>query len=1068
MTDYLLNENTLNSAFHKFDVYTSNIVHPENFINESQRLNYYIGLSDEESLAFKYTLKTICEAYLYQLLEEDDMINEGFKDFTNKVKDLWKLSKDKVEGILKKASGKIKTVIEFIIKINKALVNSVEKAVEIFEEMLEKLNDSVRNIFRSFFGTDEKQENSFLEKITKMVQERIKEKSSDVKESFDDWLNNDFVFESEEGYVQKLAKEEENKNVSTKDIYQNAIDAKPSKKLSKWKTIGKAVAKAIGWGLLSYVLMVLGPALIGLTAVGTPLVVAIAHLIGCFIWGTIGVVKAIRNHKKYINSPEFEKKTKKQKLWHWFWFVLSLALAAAPFLTSGFSFIKTAIESGASSIMPPESVQNCIKFLNNIWKNCTGVDNANVAKNFPELLGKEREFVKIVEEHSSSSNSGQEPKELTDQIDKFKNGHYKGSTDIQKGLDACKGKFDTPGYHEVSVNMQAGATKQKDILQGIIDYAKQKFNVDVSYDTITNGGVSGATKNMAGHFNLLKIKTEDPEQIKDILAHATELMPKTHSIVDWTRSAASTITDVVSQTSIHIPQIMHTMFGLPFSTIIDVKKVTKKGPFLLVMNSSTYGENKYKYTITEAKYMTYKDASGKYKNLNENAFTNMQKMMDKQNKYMDAAIEKISKDESKDSDKLVKEIEKYKKNFDKNENIIVFYTTDKEIESNAPKEKTSKEDKKNEGFEIDNEDILIEDLDGSKYYIDENGEEYLIEFDNERSVFESKDDLIPVVLFNPYISCGVDLINSKRIRSHTTKKGERRLGTSKRVKPWTIKGLFKSLQFLPVDGGMSTSDIHNLLIEIGSVSITNTFRRTIPTQPCKLEDKKWIVDTNNCKNENEVLKDFGLFTPKEIADSLNDKENIYKLFGNTKQTSDPNEKNNFIEQNKNVESRKARYFKWCQEDENIKKEIQNDEWLKSQIGTNNEETNKKNFEIIYPRLVRIENEYYDAKDESDGEFTKKEKKSIWKRIANSITSLFKKKKEDKDIPKEKQEKISDEESKHKDAVVRLGLMLLKKENSRTSKKKNNIHESLVSYMKSNLVDKDIYEYWNEYCRMIAD
>jgi hypothetical protein len=224
---------------------------------------------------------------------------------------------------------------------------------------------------------------------------------------------------------------------------------------------------------------------------------------------------------------------------------------------------------------------------------------------------------------------------------------------------------------------------------------------------------------------------------------------------------------------------------------------------------------------------------------------------------------------------------------------------------------------------------------------------------------EESNEKIALFTYNPMIMGFIDLAagSSKGPRKH----------------PYYVKGLFASLEFIPVDGGMTPDNIVKYFTELAKESIKANFNM-VSDLPCIKQDKTWVENKDSIYKD-KPRKDFGMFTNKEITEIVNNADKITDYLGGEHHESSKNitnERKRNQEEAKHHEENVKRKVKAIENDKKLKDFIDNEaKTLKGEGKLINPDgtVNKDELERVYKPLERIEHNYLSGKKKK-GFFTR--------------------------------------------------------------------------------------------------
>lgn len=993
----------IDNIFHKISIYNHRHI-KGGFIHESY-MN--VGFNIDEQFAARDLLICTANKYIESLYEEYcneynlpideglfDNLKGGVKKASSKVQDFVKNVENKAKEGWDKLVENVKQVKDFIEAVKKGVIDSAKKLVEKVNEMMISLGTSLAKLVQTL-GGDEKESYQFFESKVEEALKDEKSQKENVYESFGKALSNNEQLVLEWNPFKKKDKKQDSSNdkqdkdnKKSSNEYDDAAKAKPGKFKAGAKMVGKALLQCILQMLAYYAVTILLPAIVTLTA--GPLAGAIVGVIAKIAWSSTTLYKQVKSMMQTVKSADYKKSPKWMKAVRWALFVLSVAGAAFTIVTglSDAWKIGEAIAKGAAgTVLPDEAVVKLTKTLNGFWKDITGSDTPG----YEALVKAENAtWTEIVEQTSDAAKAA---KEGENKFDTHKSNEFKVSetnnfdhtkdiagddlankmkelanSDNIKGsmkmLDQVKDiQVDTPGVTAFAVDGSVmGGQRAAWIAKIANDLGVDPSNIDINQ--VTNTALANSTNNAAGTIFQVVVKgAATPERIETITNAVAGHGGFCH-ILSNIANHAETVSKVIEH-PMELIKGTFCAFGGLFPT---AKKFLKRGGFNLRLSSKASGGKLYKVeSENDIKEMQYSEFKSKYSNLNPNVFTNMEKIvntnMEALNKYKEEK-EKESKLSSQDKKRLKAinaQIEKMKDG-SKDYTVLVFYGN--KVENVKTKKQT-----------------------------------------NEAK--ETKEEATPLMFFNPMLMGFGDLA----------------AGSSKgvRKKLYYVKGLFASIEILPVDGGMSVEEVVEMFINLSNEAINSAYNMN-PDVPCYKEGKQWIENDKSIY-KGKARQDFGMFTNTEITEIMNNKDEMSKYLGGEHYTGSnkTNEKQSTEKQKEHHTKVVKRYKENIENDKELKEFIDKSKTLKGKgkLVDDDGHVNDEELEKLCNKLIRIEHNYL-SKKKKKGFFqsikdfffgSKDDEKEQYdpeevKQLALKIASIEKKKREKKNESIEDYEPIN--------------------------------------------------------------
>ena len=134
--------------------------------------------------------------------------------------------------------------------------------------------------------------------------------------------------------------------------------------------------------------------------------------------------------------------------------------------------------------------------------------------------------------------------------------------------------------------------------------------------------------------------------------------------------------------------------------------------------------------------------------------------------------------------------------------------------------------------------------------------------EDDKQETEEDDEEIAVLEFVPFFNCW-DIADAN-------KKGPRE-------EPYSFKGCFINLEFIPIEGGASQNKIEKVLGELLHNMVNNCYN-LMPDKPCIKEEgsKKFKVNENSLFKPEQEREELANFSNKDLTDILNNPKNAYK------------------------------------------------------------------------------------------------------------------------------------------------------------------------------------------------
>ena len=1024
----------IDSVFRKMSIYNSHYGN-SNIFESSSKDSFDIYFTYNEQIAIRDTFCMILENYMYEMLRDEGLIDEGLADA---LKSSYNIAKEKLTNISKEVSDKFKLVKEFINDIKNKAIKSVKELVDKVVDMMLALGCNVMRLCQKL-KIDGEQAQAFLkEKVSDAFKDKAITKSN-IYESLGknyDMLNEEQINE----FIGFGKKKESNEKTSKSNEYADAANAVADK--DKGKLTAKGIFKAIGSILLQMlayaVVAVLIPAIV--TLIAGPVAGFFAEAIAKIIWSGVSMWKLIKNERKLRKTDEWKKKKKVGKAIHTVVFAISIicsvgaAISGVADLAKG---INALINGNLAGILPSEVVQNVTKILNDFWKKLTGGDAPGYDKLLEAQNAVENGITKTVEEIPEETASTDGIKNVEDTL---KGTDYNGSsTKMLKDAVSNKGLVSTPGETVIVVDGSAASGPVKRLIQQISDATGIPAD-EITSKVVNNAGVQAASNGAGGSVTLLSIPMDATSVNVGKLAGCTyEYGRRITSFladggVDVSAGNGATMMALVSKLSSPVVKTIVEPIAkiaskfVPFAGLMKIPSVSNVEPnnaFRLRVGSGRTGG--YVYDITETKDITYKELQKILEKKNSSVYSKMTAIIktnyDACKKRIDELKENLDTKEDKEQYNLIinkyNEIDKYVNGDDGK--ILIFYGILK------TKPKTSKS---------------RDAADTSKNTVSE------AQTENQS---ENKEP-VPVVFVNPMLMCAGDIASGRS-------KGPRK-------NLYYLKGINSRLEFLPVKGGMSAEDIYKMLGNIMKESVKANWN-VVWDMPCDKEKDKYVINKQSHYTDDEKRADFGNFTNTELTNIMNDPDSIIKYIGGEHaDDSLTGIKHDYIEHT-NSEKQKEHRKKVVEEIKDILKDENSEshKYMKDNRDLRKVFVDKEghiideNFDKLVNLLLRVEQSYGT---------TKKAKKSLF----DKVKSLFGGKDEDDDIFNKVDNKkltklallLNSERNERKKLKAKENKAKSSSDSKTTDSKSGNDDKKAESYEydeeNSNMIDEDYIDYDN--------
>lgn len=928
----------MDNVFHKMSLYNYRQRHGS-FIHE----NYSdVSLSIEEQFAvrdfFILTANKYLESLYVEFCNENEIpLNEDLESIKGGVKSLVQKGKDALQNISDKAKEsfdklleKFQAVKEFIEMVKKGAINTAKKLVEMFNNMMLSVGGNFMTLIKKL-GGDEKECYEIFEKNVENAFKDEKNQKENVYESFGNALANNDDLVVLEGLFDKFKKKKEDKKGNE---YDDAANAKPKSKIGM---ISKAFLDMLLQMAAYYAVTIVLPAVIGLLA--GPFAAAIVAVVAKVAWASTTLWKQVKSMIETVKSAEYKAAPKWKKALRWSLFILSVAGSVVTIVTGvkdAWKIGEAIANNAISQVLPDEAVQKCMKSLNEFWKKLSGEN----APGYDKLLAAENQTWSELSELGEKSKEGQEKFDKNNNNGEFNKSEtnnfqhnediagsefrkateeiansdsIKGSRAMHKAIEQVTGQTDG-----VTASFIDGATVGKigrtEYINDIVKQMNQNgFNLsasDIDISQLTNNALKAATDGQAGTVFQLVIKGDATQQMQDALRTAVNIVAQDNGMKAGFFHMFSKVVDSAAMTVTHaLPLINGTI--APFAGLFP-GKYFKEGGFRVRLSSKASKGKLYRVEsqddILEIPYTEFKQ---KYGDKNPSGVKD---------------IETIIRNNRDELTKLKEELDK--------------------------KEQRTREDKK-----------LSKAIDKKLKTIEEGAETYKVlvvlgtletKSKSKGEVKEAKEESnekIALFTYNPMIMGFIDLAagSSKGPRKH----------------PYYVKGLFASLEFIPVDGGMTPDNIVKYFTELAKESIKANFNM-VSDLPCVKQDKTWVENKDSIYKD-KPRKDFGMFTNKEITEIVNSSDKITDYLGGEHHESSSNktnERKRNQEEAQHHEENVARKIKAIENDEKLKDFIDNEaKTLKGEGKLINPDgtVNKDELERVYKPLERIEHNYLSGK-----------------------------------------------------------------------------------------------------------
>lgn len=1034
---------SIDSLFNKMAIYNNRLKNP-NYIHESAQ---DVSFNIEEQYAARDILLNICEQYEIALYEElctefeipiDEAITSA-KDLLNKIKDAAKKGSDKLKDAVNNITEKLKAVKEFISDAMKNAIKSAKELVNRFTDMMISIGTNFVDLVKKLGGSDD----DFGE-FEGMVKEAVKAEKT-AKENIYESISN-YIKSGEEISEERIneflgfgkKKDDAPKDDTKKggNEYDAAADAKAGKETGKkggmiWQTIKKILLQMVAY----YAATIILPALV--TLFFGPIAGAIVEVLAKAIWSSATIYKQVKDMIKTCKSEEYKKSKWWKKGLRWLLFIVSMYFACKTLKNTamdGVGIVDKWMSGKISEVLPSDAVQGITKIFNNFFKwiageNAAGYDKLVEAQNkvytqVIEIAGEGKaasdEAKANFDDHAnkgqfkaSETNTFDKTEQLAgkDLADKMREVANAGEKSSKAVLDnVTQVQVDTPGVTAFAID---GATLGKIGRAEYIEQIAKQIGVnpsDIDISQVTDTALRQATSGRAGTFFQVIIKGDATQEMADAVNKAVQNVASNAGMGGGFFHMMSNIADNISP----VKQIISwpaDLFKNSFAAFgglfpIAVEAIKENGPFKLRLGSARTGN--YIYLIEEdgIEKMPYDKFVSTYKDRNPKVFSNMQKIINDNAKLLEKAKSELeskkslSRDDKKKLKSITAQLEMIKEG--KSEyDVLIFSTHDKRADMDI---------KESELNEID---TLI--AEGKKSEDDK---------DNR------SDKLFPVAFINPLIIAGGDLTRQ------TKSKGPR-------ANLYFMKGLYARWELLPVDGGMSKSDITDFFGKLLFESVKAAFNMT-PDMPCIKKLGKYKVNPESLAGDKD-RKDFGSFTNQEIVDIMNSPKSAADYLGGEYASDilsggshDYSEQTNTEKRKKHHEKVVKQYTDIMNDDSEVKDLINNSKSLKKVLLNDDGTVNQDEVDKLSKNFIRVENNYAKGKN----------KKGLFKRLI----SWFKGEKDNDVDPKE---------------LEKLSFMLASK---RIKLKKQRVAEGLETEMDFTILEANIEiiqkelsnYYYNEY------
>jgi hypothetical protein len=964
---------SLDSIMHKLSIYNYRAKNP-NFIHESDK-NVYLTL--EEQVAARDFFLCVASQYERSIyvdfcnehnIELDvDMINESVKDFLNKLSDAVKNVPEKTKEAFNKVKDKVSEIKEFIKNL---MSNSIKTAKDIFENltnMFIKFGSGLKGIVEKFTEDNiDEIKDQYFEAVDAAYKDQSKSKNADnIYESLGNYISgkeyNEELINEAFGLFKKKKKENEPDSKDTKskkgnvytDAAQNKGDGK--KKGGFWAAIGKALLNMAAYYAVTVVIPLIIMIACPVPGVG---IATIVHYVGAGVWGTVGIIKQIKQIRTVIKSGQFKQRGKFHKVITIIWWLLMLACQGSAILKAGKGLAEVAqhlTEGGTlATILPPEVLQKALNWFNNLVKEWTGnPNNLPAVDHINKVLEGEqiKEWERAMEEFKNNGGDIENMGEFNN-WDKLEEVLPKESVDKLKSIaDMPKeevlkygDKLNWKTYQAIMKDMQGSLDTGNQIVV-VTDNAKRSIDrlndlnahgdglgVNVTHQQYAINAIRDATHGNQGIAQTLVIDMaptpENIEKVQQLLGdNMYAVLSKPNSLVDTVKE---------------IPHIVGNF--IPFAGIWPSVTKFVKGPFKLRLGSGrTYY---YPYLIPGEEgilKVPYNKFIDEYKDKNPKAIAEVKKYVDQnlklaeEYKKMLEEKKKLSKDEKKDHKKVIKYLENAKEGKAEWE-VIIFCTNDETADKDV--EKSSKRSKK----EDSTNESLITEASKAKY---------------------------PVMFFCPMLMCFGDLARRRKTKP-------------KRSHIYLFKGLLSRIEILPVKEGMSGNEVMKFIIDIAKRSLDSNYN-IVFDKPCFKKDGEYVENTESPTKGKERM-DFGGFTNEQITKFMNNNDAIADYIGGDHATDTiSGGKHKYIE--KKSENRKE-FVNLLTKNDEIKEYVDKElPSVKKHLYDSDGNLNEKEFDKILPILQRTEKSYLGTSENKKGFLSKL--KSLFNKDEESEKSKIK-------------------------------------------------------------------------------
>lgn len=962
----------IDSVMEKLGKYVNRLSN-ENYITESDQ---NILFNIEEQYAVRDIFLAVAEQYergLYiEFCNENNiefdanLINEGLKDALGNIYDKIRDSGQKVKQAAVEVADKVKAVKEFVKEITQKAIKSAKDLFNTFSIMLIKFGEGLGKIFEKIAGDNaEDYKKAYFEQIKEKSEEKIDTKEYvSIFETLANKLNNNEEISDEYineflGFGKKKEQDKEEQDKEEKGGHYAAAGSAKAGKSVNGSTIGNVIWKAFLQMAVYYTFTLIIPCFIFFVSGGTLSGVAvIMHYVATILWAGVGIVKQCIHIYKLIKSGEFKKRKPFHKVITIIWWVAMFYFQGAAIAGAGaglkevFEFLKDG--GSIANVLPPEALTNLLYKINEWYKNISGKDFDAIkhietvfkssAEELAKGLGADAEGAsKAVDSMKNASETNNWTNidaatdgnnALVDQLKEItKNDSIKSYRDVHNAFKELTGNTGNNTCLLLDRNTFGQGMDRGNWIDQAREFLAKELGCDVSDISVNQLTVDAAkefSKGQGGTLCMFTVKGQ--AATPEIISKLTEL----HSGNGFLHILSEPFKAIAQSAPIA------SMIGqfIPFAGLMPIAlKYAKKGGFKVRLGSGRTKSHIYLCDGDYVKSIPYskfvKDSN--FTSRNSKAITEMDKYVQNNINSAKALIKKIEdgKNISRDDKKKIKKLTKWLERCTEGKSefeVLVFYTND-------PLASMSK----NESFDNMIDDTML--VEGTEILEPIEPKET----DDKGGNKGGNKEMYPLFFFNPILLCGGDLAprtKSKKPRAHI----------------YLAKGLLSRLEFLPINGGLSGSEIIEMFSNIMKESLKASYDMAFDV-PCIKQDGKFVENEHSEQKDKERM-DFGGFTNKQITDFMNDPDKVADFLGGQFATDTiSGGKHEFIEQT-DTEKRVLRNKKVREE---FKKLLTSDEikdfmdkkakTIKSVLFTKDGELNEEEFNNLLLCFMRVENTY---------------------------------------------------------------------------------------------------------------